>query len=80
MAIQNTDFEVEDNAYIHDKLGFNTFIGYTRGGEPMTTGYAMNVFTKEEGKVENLKEIAIGTSGVGNYSIYYAEGKATEIT
>lgn len=77
MAIQSADQKIEDNAYIHDKLGFNTFIGYTIGGEPITTGYAMNVFTKEEGKKEVLKEIAFGTSGVGNYSIYYFEGKGS---
>ena len=40
--------------YLDDKLGFNTFIGYTLLGEPMTTGYAMNVFTKEEGKIINI--------------------------
>ena len=79
MAIQSSDQEIEDNAYIHDKLGFNTFIGYTLLGEPMTTGYAMNVFTKEEGKIENLKEIALGTSGVGSYSIYYVEGKGNNV-
>ena len=33
----------------------------------------MNVFTKEKGKREILKEITMGSSGTGSYTIYYMD-------
>lgn len=79
MSIDEVDYEVEDNSYVLDKLGFNYFLGYQDAKKSYTTGYAMNVFTKEK-KKENLKEITFATNGSGNYTIYYKAGKATENT
>lgn len=80
MVITEADQEIEDNSYIYDRLGFNSAYGFqTTSGVSYTTGYAMNVFDKETGKTEILKEITIGTAGVGSYKIYFIEGNGENI-
>lgn len=79
MAIDDLDYEVEDNSYILDKLGYISFLGYANDTTEYKSGYAMNVFTKEA-KKESLKEITFGTNGTGTYKIYYKAGKATTST
>ena len=81
MAIDELDYEVEDNSYILDKLGYISFLGYasTNGTTQYKTGYAMNVFTKSN-KQESLREVTFGSNGTGNYKIYYMPGKATKTT
>lgn len=81
MVIDEADTEVEDNSYIYDKLGYISFMGYnSTSGEGYTHAYAMNVFTKESGKTETLKEITFGTNGTGTYKIYYKTGNAGNST
>ena len=73
MVITGADEVVEDNVYGHDKLGTNMNVGFTYSSDK-TVGYAMNVFTKEEGKKEILKEVTFASSGAGTYDIYFVEG------
>ena len=79
MVIKSADQEFEDNAYIYDKLGFNAFYGLSSQDEAKTDAYAMNVFTKNSGSIEVLKELTFASSGVGEYKIYYAKGKGQEL-
>lgn len=74
MVIDDMDTEIEDNTYSYDKLGLN---GYASVGN-YKYGYAMNIFTKEEGSEEILKEITIGSNGTGSYKIYYMAGNASK--
>ena len=80
MVITDVDEDVEDNVYVYDNLGFNTFSGFTSSGEEMKSAYAMNVFDKDSGIKEVLKEVTIGTGGVGTYKIYYTEGDGSSKT
>ena len=81
MSIDDVDTEIEDNAYIYDKLGHNISLGYKSNltGESLSSGYGMAVYNKSN-KTELLKEVTIGTADVGTYKIYYAEGDASSIT
>lgn len=81
MAIDELDYEVEDNSYILDKLGYISFMGYQSkdGLTEYKTAYAMNVFTKKQ-KKEELKEVTFGSNGPGSYRIYLYKGKATTTT
>lgn len=81
MGIKEIDTEIEDNAYIHDKLGYNSFLGFSQtlsdGSTALSTeGYAMNVFTKESGKAEIIREITFATNGTGKYTLYFTQGNA----
>ena len=76
MSVVDLDKDIDDNSYILDKLGYNQYFGYIYGDKGSTEAYAMNIFTKEKGKREVLKEITMGSSGTGSYTIYYMEGKA----
>ena len=78
MVIKGMDQSVENNVYSLDTLGFNTFYGLTSGGVSYTSAYAMNVFTKEAGKKEVLKEVTFGSVGEGEYTIYYTEGNGQD--
>lgn len=81
MTIIDVDKDVDDNAYVLDKLGYNMFIGYQfNATSGSTSAYAMNVFSKKSGKSEVLKEVTIGSSGTGNYTIYYYDGNASDKT
>lgn len=80
MVIVEADKEVEDNSYILDLLGYNSYMGYGSTSDGYTMAYGMNVFTKETGKTEELKEITFGTNGTGSYKIYYKEGNAGSST
>lgn len=74
MVIDNVDAEMEDNIYFHDKISYNAFLG----NGSSNSAYAMNIFTKTEGKEEILKEVTFGTpSDTGNYKIYYKKGNAS---
>ena len=78
-AIEEADVELEDNAYIYDKLGHNTSVGYRDYyGNVLTSAYGLSVFTKGE-KNEILKEVTMGTRGPGSYKIYYMEGNASSL-
>lgn len=77
MAVIDVDDDINDNAYILDKLGYNQYFGYYYGNTGSTEAYAMNVFTKASGKNELLKEITIGSNGTGSYQIYYMEGNGS---
>ncbi len=78
MSVTDLDTDVNDNAYILDKLGYNKFYGYVVGQSLYTTSYGMNVFTKNNNKDELLKEVTFGSSGTGSYSLYYLEGNASD--
>jgi len=81
MAIDGVDNEIEDNSYIHDKLGYISSMGYKNpSGEMYNYAYGMNVFTKEKGKQELLKEVTFGTNGSGSYKIYYTKGNGSNIS
>lgn len=77
MAITSADKEMEDNSYIIDKLGYNSYMGYGSTTDSYTQAYGMNVFTKNNNKKELLKEITFGTNGSGTYTIYFKEGNAS---
>lgn len=80
MSLEDVDAKVEDNAYIHDKLGHNIALGYeTYNGTIMNSGYGMVVFDKEN-KTELLTEVTIGTIDDGSYKIYYVEGDGSTKT
>ena len=72
MVITSADEVVEDNFYGLDKLGTNMNVGFSFVADK-TVGYAMNVFRKEEGKKEILKEVTFAST-VGTYDIYFVEG------
>ena len=78
MSIDDVDTEIEDNAYIYDKLGHNISLGYTATatGQQLKSGHGMAVF-KKGNKTEVLKEITFGTADLGKYKVYYAEGNAS---
>ena len=80
MAITDIDQEVEDNSYSYDKLGYNAFYGYGNDTYSSTSAYAMNVFKKYRNKSELLKEVTFGTTGTGNYKLYYYEGNGGTVT
>lgn len=81
-TIEDIDASIEDNAYVHDKLGLNTFIGYqatdsdTYATYLLMNAYGMSVFTKEA-KKEVLTEVMMGTRGPGKYKLYYKKGDAS---
>ena len=77
MSITDVDTTIEDNNYVLDKLGYNAFMGYGSVSDGITEAYGMNVFKKEYGKEEILKEVAFGTNGTGTYKVYYKEGNAS---
>ena len=77
MSITDVDTSIEDNNYVLDKLGYNAFMGYGNVSDGITDAYGMNVFKKQSGKEEILKEVAFGTNGTGSYRIYYKEGNAS---
>ncbi len=84
MSFNSVDTEIEDNIYSYDKLGYNTFLGFAvtdvNGKQQnMNTGYMMNIFSKEKGVIEDLKEITFGTNGVGDYTIYYTLGDGSDL-
>ena len=76
MAITDVDNDLDDNSYILDKLGYNSYMGYGSTTDSYTQAYGMNVFTKNNNKNELLKEITFGTNGSGTYTIYFKEGNA----
>ena len=76
MAINDIDEEVEDNAYIYDKLGHNIAVGYRSGDLYYKYGYGLAVYEKSN-NAEILKEVTIGSLGYGSYEIYYAPGDAS---
>ncbi len=77
LSFVDIDTDVEDNAYIYDKLGFNSVLGWDDSDGNMSgIGYGMNIFTKEA-KKELLKEVSFVTYGPGTYKIYYKEGDAS---
>ena len=76
MAIEDVDTELEDNAYIHDKLGYYAYLGYKLGSEWSNSGHGMVVFDKKE-KREVLKEVTFAAKDTGQYKIYFAEGDAS---
>ena len=75
MGIKDVDKYVEDNAYVYDKLGYMSAAGYET-----KVAYAMNVFKKEYGKEELLKEVAFASYDTGKYKIYFKEGNAKNTT
>lgn len=75
MGIKDVDKYVEDNAYVHDKLGYMSASGYSN-----KIAYAMNVFKKEYGKEELLKEVTFAAIGTGTYKIYFKEGNGKSST
>lgn len=78
MSVNEVDTEVEDNAYIHDRLGYEYALGYKDlSGNPILTGYGMAVYTKSN-STELLKEVTIGAIGEGDYKIYYMAGDASK--
>ena len=78
MSVTSADQVMEDNAYIYDRLGFNTAYGFqSTSGVSYNTGYAMNVFDKSYGVSEELKEITIAAYSEGSYKIYYSTGNGT---
>lgn len=77
MAIMGVDQDFDDNSYILDKLGYNSYMGYGSTTDSYTQAYGMNVFTKTSDENELLKEITFGTNGSGSYTIYYKEGNAS---
>ncbi len=77
MSVEDVDTEVEDNAYLYDKLGHNVSVGYQSfDGTVLNSGYGMAIFTKGP-KTEVLKEITMGTIDTGSYKIYYSTGDAS---
>lgn len=80
MSLEDIDAKIEDNSYIHDKLGHNIALGYeTTSGTVMNSGYGMVVFDKPN-KTELLTEVTIGTIDDGSYKIYYVEGDGSTKT
>lgn len=78
MSVFSADQEFEDNAYIYDRLGFNTAYGFqSDSGVSYNTGYAMNVFDKSYGVAEELKEVTIAAYSEGSYKLYYTPGNGT---
>lgn len=77
MSLEDVDAKVEDNSYIHDKLGHNIALGYeTYNGTVMNSGHGMVVFDKSN-KTELLTEVTFGTIGDGRYKIYFTEGNGS---
>ena len=80
MGINDIDTEVEDNAYIYDRLGYEFALGYKgTDGATLPSGHGLAVYSKEK-KTEILKEVTFGTTGVGKYKIYYKAGDASRST
>ncbi len=79
MVATEVDDEIEDNAYIYDKLGYITYYGFGDGNSNFTTAYAMNVFEKKKGVSETLEEVTFGTSGTGSYKLYLYEGNGENV-
>ena len=77
LSFVDIDTEIEDNAYMYDKLGANSALGWDDSSGNMSgIGYGMNIFTKGA-KKELLKEVSFVTYGPGTYKIYYKEGDAS---
>ncbi len=65
----NIDFDIEDNVYYYDNLGYNTSYGYSNSN--ITWG--ANVFKKKSDNNQILKEISIGFDGKTDYLVYYSD-------
>lgn len=78
MVVTDVDTDFEDNSYIYDTLGPSGTMGYISVDEiPYSDAFAMNVFTKEQGSLEILKEVKMASTGIGEYQIYYMEGNGS---
>lgn len=78
MVVTDVDTDFEDNSYIYDTLGPSGTMGYVSVDETLyPDAFAMNVFTKEYGNRELLKEVRLASTGIGEYKIYYMAGDAS---
>lgn len=64
---RNIDFDVEDNVYYYDRLGFSMGFGY---GSSNYTAWAANKFKKKTNNIEVLKEVTLGSRYNTDYEIY----------
>lgn len=74
-----------DNIYQYDEYGFNLYIPLTNSatGQPVNTGYAANVFKRQETtKEEYLNEVSVYVPSTSNIDIYVntANNDKTKIT
>lgn len=66
-AYRDIDFEVEENAYYHDTLGYERAISV---GNTNNVAWAANKFKKQTNNKELLKEITMATPASTNYEVY----------
>ncbi len=65
----NVDFDIEDNIYYYDNLGYNLGYGYTNSN----VSWGANVFKKNSDNYQLLKEITIGLNEKTDYLVYYSD-------
>ena len=70
-SFNQIDFEVEDNVYFYDTIGFNTGVGNINKSD-----WAANVFLTD--KPEILKEITFYSLGSGTYNVYLSQSNINE--
>ena len=65
----NVDFDIEDNVYYYDNLGYNLGYGYSDSN----VSWGANVFKKNSDNYQILKEVSIGFNKKADYLVYYAD-------